>query len=346
MRSILAVNPDDHQVRAALGDLLAATGNTSAAETEYRYIRDQAPKIPAGYLKLGQLYWQTNRRGEAVAQLENGYRAMPASMPLFTNLVRLYLAEKKGDAAVNLCEEAIARHPDSAFAYNALGSVLVVKKDYPGATKAFSRAIEIQPLWQVPHNGLARAYLLQGKTAEAIARLETATQSDPKNPAAFLTLGNIYERQGDDAKARATYEKALEANPEMWPAANNLAFLLAETDNVTVSQLDQATVMALKAMNQQPENPVVLDTLGWIYYRRGNIPLALSYVEQAVSRTGDSPILNYHLAAVLDASGRTLEARAALEKALNTNEDFHGRDDAKALLEKLKREAKKGQAES
>jgi predicted Zn-dependent protease len=127
----------------------------------------------------------------------------------------------------------------------------------------------------------------------------------------------------------------LQFNPNLWPAANNLAFLISETSR-SATDLSKAADLARKALKQQPDNPVVLDTVGWIHYRQGNLLQAFAYIEKAVEQDNTGPILHYHLATVLYQTGRSGEARIQLEQALATNTDFYGRDDAERLLGKLK----------
>ena len=228
-----------------------------------------------------------------------------------------------------------ARYPLNPIPLNAQGNVLTARRDYDRAREAFEKAIALQPLWQPPHNGMARTYVLQGKTDQAIAGLEAVIQENPRNPSAYMTLGHLYEQKNAYAQARQVYRRALQTIPDLWPAANNLAFLISEV-GTSPEELDYASELASKALAQQPENPVVLDTVGWIYYRQGNLPQAIAFIEKAVERNDDSPILNYHLATVLYETGRAEEARMRLGKALAQQDDFHGRDDAESLMEKLR----------
>jgi tetratricopeptide (TPR) repeat protein len=59
-------------------------------------------------------------------------------------------------------------------------------------------------------------------------------------------------------------------------------------------------------------------------------------LQKALAGAPDSPMRNYHMGMVLYKSGQTNEARARLEKALESDDDFYGRDDAEKTLEKLK----------
>ena len=81
-------------------------------------------------------------------------------------------------------------------------------------------------------------------------------------------------------KAMDVYEAVLAKQPEMLLAANDLAFLLAEYGRKS-GDLDKALALANKAMAQAQENPAVLDTLGWVYYKRGDNVRALDLLGKA-----------------------------------------------------------------
>ncbi len=136
-----------------------------------------------------------------------------------------------------------------------------------------TKATELQPLWPAPYNNLARVYLAQGKTDEAVAKFEDALAANPKNAGAYLALGSIYEQKNDTANAIKVYQRALEVHPSMWAAANNLAFLLGESSD-DPKDLERALSLARKANDLRPNEPLVLDTLAWIQYKLGDLPEA------------------------------------------------------------------------
>ncbi len=174
LRKILAADADNHQVRARLGDLLTADGRLDAAAKEYRVIESRAPNLPAGYIKQAQLHLRRRKADQALKVLETGFKRNPDSVPLFTSLVGFHMAQKNYEQAETLCREMVGRYPDHPIPLNALGDVLTIRKDYAQARQCFEKAITLQPMWQPPYHGLARIYLAQGKTAEAIAKLEAA----------------------------------------------------------------------------------------------------------------------------------------------------------------------------
>jgi tetratricopeptide (TPR) repeat protein len=140
---------------------------------------------------------------------------------------------------------------------------------------------------------------------------------------------------GQPEKAMAIYEKALAADPYRWAAANNLAFLMADNP-ASATDLDRALELAQQAQRQRPEDPVVLDTLGWVHYKRGDMESATALLTHAVEKAPDNGALNYHLGQVLFDSNRLEDAREKLEAAMADDKDFAGKAAAKALLEKIK----------
>jgi len=79
-------------------------------------------------------------------------------------------------------------------------------------------------------------------------------------------------------------------------------------------------------------HPLFLDTVGWVRLKMGHVEEALRLIKQAVAKAPDLPILNYHLGAALYQSGRNVEAKTYLAKALKSTEQFQGRREAQQLL--------------
>ena len=127
--------------------------------------------------------------------------------------------------------------------------------------------------------------LVQGKKDEAISGLEAAIKANPENLAAYLSIAQIYVQGKDYKKAMETYERVLARKPDLWVAANDLAFLMADTGG----DLDKAMGFAQKALTQRPEEPSVLDTVGWIYYKKGDSAKAIEYPGTSTGKVGREP---------------------------------------------------------
>jgi tetratricopeptide (TPR) repeat protein len=131
------------------------------------------------------------------------------------------------------------------------------------------------------------------------------------------------------------YEEVLKRTPGNPLTLNNYAYLLAEAN----TRLDEAEAMANRALAAEPNNPVYLDTLGWIYYRQGRYQQAVQLLEQAVQDAPQEPELRYHLGMAYWRRGRLPEARVELRKAANLWRIQKGKpyEDALKALEQVEK---------
>jgi Flp pilus assembly protein TadD len=102
--------------------------------------------------------------------------------------------------------------------------------------------------------------------------------------------------------------------------------------------LGEALRLAMTAKQQQPDDPHIIDTLGWVHYKRGSYSLARNEFTQAVQKQGEMPVLRYHLALALYGEGKKQEAIKELEKALAQDKPFQEKDEAAATLQKWRSE--------
>ena len=112
---------------------------------------------------------------------------------------------------------------------------------------------------------------------------------------------------------------------------NNLAnvHLQLKDAKAAVSTAEQALAAA-------PNNPIVIDTLGWALFKDGRFDAALLKLRDARLRAPGNPEIRFHLASALAQSGKRAEAREELINAFRDHPHFPGEAEAKALLEALK----------
>ena len=175
---------------------------------------------------------------------------------------------------------------------------------------------------------LARVYLASNKQAEALAKLETVLSKNPKDTAALMQVAMIQSQAKNYTAARDACEKLLAVNPQFGPALNNLAYLYAEQFN----QLDKAFELARKGKDLAPQDPYTADTLGWIVYKRGDYPWALSLLHESATKMPSTAEVLYHLGMTHYMMGEEDPARTALQRAVQLSADFPGRDEAARCL--------------
>jgi tetratricopeptide (TPR) repeat protein len=149
-----------------------------------------------------------------------------------------------------------------------------------------------------------------------------------------MSLAQIYLQTREYPKAIEVYERLNARKPDFWAAANNLAFLLSENTG-DKKDLERALSLAKKAQDSRPEDPVVLDTLGWIYSKMNDLPMALRFLGRAVAKAPEHGQINYHMGVASFKSGKVNEAKEYLRKAAESKEDFEGRAEAKKMLDQI-----------
>jgi tetratricopeptide (TPR) repeat protein len=302
----------------------------------YQTLLRKGEKSPETYQMLATSLWRGGRPFQAEKIFEEGVSAYPGFVPLWIESAKLYRELKQPAKAESALQVAIQLKPDQAIrAHNLLARVYMDAGNYPEAEAVLKKAVAAQPLELESHATLADLYLSQGRKQEAITKLQADLRDDPKNPGAYLTLAMLHESSKDYAAAMQVYASALEADTDFWFAANNLAFLIAETTQMK-ADLERAKALALKAVQTRPQNPALLDTLGWVLFRMGDLQMAQRLIEQALFAAPEDEVLNYHLGAVLKQLSRNGDAREKLEKALTGERDFCGREEAKQMLAELK----------
>ena len=131
--------------------------------------------------------------------------------------------------------------------------------------------------------------------------------------------------------AIALYDDLLARNPALDIAANNLAEMTADYQSNDSVALEKARQTAERFAGSN--NPLLLDTLAWVYFRQGNTQLAQTIMERALTLgTQLPPQMHYHYAAILVKSGKSGLAKAELQQALAGNEPYAGIEEAKKML--------------
>ena len=112
-----------------------------------------------------------------------------------------------------------------------------------------------------------------------------------------------------------------------------MAWLYSEHGN----DIDRALGLAQTALERLPENPYVLDTLGWIYYKKGFYSKAIALLEQRSEKLSDNATVKYHLGMAYYKNGNTTFARRELQRALELDPTLIEANQAKETLDSLRK---------
>jgi tetratricopeptide (TPR) repeat protein len=168
--------------------------------------------------------------------------------------------------------------------------------------------------------------------AEAAAAYDGAIERigkpESRHWSLFYSRGIAYERSGDWPKAEADLEKALELQPDQPLVLNYLGYSWVDKG----MRLAEAFRMIERAVQLRPNDGYIVDSLGWAHYQRGEYGEATRWLEHAIELKPQDPTINDHLGDVYWRTGREAEARAQWQRALLFKPEP---DDLKAIQSKL-----------
>ncbi|MCL2459039.1 MAG: tetratricopeptide repeat protein [Desulfobulbus sp.] len=332
----LKINPRDFQAAMILAKGVLFTKDYSTAEKMFAELNAKIPDNVEILGSLGLAYIGLQQEPKAKQTFDKVMALQPDNVKAFAFL--LQIAQKGGakqEELIKMTEAQMAKAPKSGGMHILLANQYLNAKQQDKALELYQKAQELEP--DNPQSYAMSAMILsrQGKTDQAIAELKDLVAKRPKSLGAHMGLGSLYEQSGKIDLAKESYAKALEIKPDFAPAANNLAWLIAEGKD---PDLGEALRLAMIAKQQQPDDVHIIDTLGWVHYKRGSFGLARNEFMQAVQKQDNMPVIRYHLALALYGEGKKQEAIKELEKALSQNQPFKEKDEAEATLKKWRGE--------
>ena len=266
-----------------------------------------------------------NLRAE-YARLMDGFSRIlekkPGLISIFENVILLHAAREEYDVALAKCDRQIERLKDEPYLVariqNIKGGLYLAQRKIEQAEQAFKQAILLAPDFLKPYYGLAKVYIINKDIENAITQYRTLVGKDPRQPVPYLLLGVLHKMKMDFPGSEDYYRKALMIAPDFVQAANNLAYLLAERKE----KLDEALSLALHAKQLKPDDPYILDTLGWIYFQKGLYEDAARELNRSAELLPNSATVNYHLGMAYYKTGDGPQAGHYLEKTLQLDNGF------------------------
>jgi tetratricopeptide (TPR) repeat protein len=333
LEDAVQIAPKDTSLRVDLIRAYLGKRDFEAARRGAEDLKTMAPGAAAGYYLAGMAAVGQDKPVDAQKQLEHALQIQPRAFDALSALVRLHLARGEGPQALALVESGLGRDPNSAPLLNLLGELYLAQKNPGLAMDAFTRATVAAPKWWIPYRNLAFAKLTTGDVPGATAAYETALKSTPGEVQLVTELASIYETHNRVDDAIALYDGAYRRNPHASVVANNLAMLLVsyKTDR---ADLDRAR--DLTAEFASSDDGTLLDTNGWVHFKRGEYAQALPVLGRAADRAPNSKEIRYHLGMAELHAGETDRARVDLESAVSGSAKFFGADEARVTLASLK----------
>lgn len=315
---------------------------------------------------LIKLYLKMDELDKAMEALRDTKAYMADTLPLDITIGRLLLKQQKYEEAVDHFRRMLKNGVETgavrgflALAYHGSGKDEKAKetlKQIPRSSDAYEDAVLM----------LLRIYHEEDNIGRAISLLEEAIDTEKnRRPLFYTVLAELYHEQGNSESGVRIYEKGISFYPDNTKLRYDFALYLdrlgrtdealeemkrvltIEPDNPLALnyvgytwayqgvKLDKALSYIEKAVSARPESGFIRDSLGWIYYKKGEYEKAVNELERAVDLSPDDPTINEHLGDAYMKINAPDKASSAYREAIRLYKQGDKQEDVKEKLEKL-----------
>ncbi len=307
----LSAHPEEMRLRLQYARLLASYDLDKAYE-QFQVLHNQSPHDPDILFSLALISHEQQRNDEAKAFFEqlivDGARTSSAHYYLariaesendFNSALEHYLQVKPG--------------PDFLPATSQVIDILVRAGELDAANNHLTAIRQRFP------QESARLYLLQAEKLGKYQYLEEAEQAltegltfESENNQLLYARAMINERRNFIDLLELDLRSILRYNPNHVDALNALGYTLADR----TTRYDEALDLITQALRIKPNDPAIMDSMGWVQYRLGNYEEAILRLQEALKQLSD-PVIASHLAEVLWVSGQEEKAKDIWHEAVS-----------------------------
>jgi tetratricopeptide (TPR) repeat protein len=307
---------DPESQRFAYVDTLLRLDRIDEARAELESLRADANARDEADLRLGKIAYQQGDMTEAGRRFGSLMSSPTEAGEAFFYLSSIAEREGRTDLALEGYSK-LAEAGAGLIVRGRAAKILLKRDDREGAfrvldeyaAKERTEALDVE---------FAKAALLEdaGKVDEALALLKLALERYPDHPGVRYQMALIQDKAGRSRESVKSFESLLRDRPEDASLLNALGYSLADRGE----KLPRAESMIRKALESSPDNPAFLDSLGWVRFRRGDVPGAMPHLERAY-RIFPDPEIASHWGEALWVSGKQAEARALWARSLARSPD-------------------------
>lgn len=310
-RRLIDLQPENIQARKALVQIYLSRDDIRGALQELLALEQHAVEDLSVQVRIGVLYYELKEYDHAIARIEAVLQRDPRA-----NKVRYYLGVMYEESGRFPQAKAVYEQLPAGSSYykDAMMRVAAYYADHeqlPEAIATLEAALRRSQKAPEFYEYLAYLYQQQQDAADTIRVLRRAIRQFPTQPRFHYALAMQYEHARDRHKAVRAMLNLLEHQPRNAVALNYVGYMYAEWGK----KLGEAEAMLQTAVELAPNDGHIVDSLGWLYYRRGEYAKALDLLERADTLAPNEPAIVRHIAQTLMAMGRVKDAIPLLHRA-------------------------------
>ena len=296
--------PKSREVRLSYARLLVAERKYTEARAEFQTLSKDFPDNADVVFAVGVLSLQL----QDYAVAEANFKRLLVLPYRDKNTVRLYLGQlaeeqKNYPEALRWYEEVAGgeQYLQAQMRY----ALVLSKQGKLDAARAHLRQVEVSSDQERVQLLLTEAQMLRdaNQPREAFDLIGRALTAMPDQPELLYDYAMVAEKLGRMDLLESNLKKLIDLQPDHAHAYNALGYSLAERN----LRLPEAEELIQKALQLAPEDPFIIDSMGWVLYRMGKSKEALEYLRRAYTARAD-PEIAAHLGEVLWVAGERREA--------------------------------------
>lgn len=316
---------DDPALLAQIGDFYAINRQYEQAAARYSVAFEKKPSLPNLTEKLAETLIQTGNYNDALPVVETILAQNPLDIRAYDSLAKIYRYQDDLKKAVGALEQAIIIDNSNPYRHEQLALMLLYLGQFDRAAERMTETRQLFPQAALFTQLHARALSMGKRHDEAMTLFERAlleasvTQPDLLDGAFYFDYGMAAESAGLYTKAAELFKKSIELDP--FNAAlplNALGYMWADRNE----NLEEAETLIRRALELEPGNGAIVDSLGWVLYRKGDFENALSELLRAADLLGEpDPVVFDHIGDAYRALDRESEALLYWQKALQLDSE-------------------------
>ena len=394
LERVLEVESNNSQAYLALGELATRVDKPELAVTYWEKALENDPHAGTPRAALARYYRTLGQLEKSKQFIDEAYRVAPYQPLVQYEYAQVYLSQGDSESAGPVVDKLLLRFPNSLRVLELKVALDRLRGDDYALANTLNKLITAAPASPRPYQLLVASYQRTEQFDKARETAIKLTSSDKNKSIGYELLGDIsftekkydqalqeYERsfeltpssqlvlkldhvdrelgvdgdrlekwykahpedravrfqlaanthaKGDLQSARINFEALLEQNPDNPVVLNNLAWIYQEIGD------QRASAYAEKAHNLMPDNPEVMDTYAWILLANGKVEQALRLLNDAIVKAPENPDIRYHYAKALVEVGQEELAIEELAAVLaEGSAQFSSMAEAQALLQEL-----------
>jgi len=301
------VNPNNRDVRQHLIRLYITDKAYAEALAELDIALAQDPDDLDAQLRVGLIYGELKDYPRAIAQLNKILAVRPGELRVRDYLGLMYEETKDYPRAIAAYEHNLTLQPAYIDGHMHMGFLQYRLKHYPEAVAHFSEAVKLNPRQPDVHLLLGLTYLQTEQYVKASQVLEEGIRYNPGNPDLHFNLGTAYDKLDRFDEVVKAMEATLRLDPHHADALNYLGYSYTERG----MKIEEALSLIKRAVSLKPNNGYYVDSLGWAFFKLGQVDHALAEMKRAASLVHDDPVIYEHLGEIFLKQNQMAEAREA-----------------------------------